>query len=219
MRFRIVDSLEFPEPGEVYTDKGRFYTTPDGTFPSVTTILSNYGDNSWLQEWRDRVGEREADKISRQARVRGTAVHTIAEKYIRGEDYRKGQMPNNIISFNSIKGFIDENLGLVAGLEIPLWSKRLKVAGRSDCIGKWKGIWSVIDFKTSRREKNRDDIHGYFLQESAYAQMFEELTGKKVPQLVTLMMVDDGQSQMFVEKTDDWAEEFVKLRNIVGDLN
>lgn len=219
MSFRFVDSLVFPELAEKYTEKGRFYVTPDGAFPSVTTVLSNYGDNSWLQEWKDRVGEREAAKISKQAKTRGTAVHSIAEKYIRGLDYRKGHMPNDIVSFNGIKKYLDDNLGLVAGLEIPLWSKRLRVAGRTDCVAKWKNIWSIVDFKTSKRAKSRDNIHSYFLQESAYAQMFEERTGKKIPQLVTLMMVDDSESLVFVEKTEDWAEEFVKLRNKVGDLD
>ena len=37
-------------------------------------------------EWRKRVGEEKANQIGTQAANRGTAVHSIVEKYINNED-------------------------------------------------------------------------------------------------------------------------------------
>ena len=114
-------------------------------------------------------------------------------------DYLKGQMPANISSFKYIKPYLDENVGLIAGLELPLYSDILRVAGRSDCIAKWKGKWSIIDFKTSKREKKHQDIHHYFMQASCYSTMFFERTGKVIPQIVIIITVDDSPPQIFVK--------------------
>ena len=136
MAFKHVPQLILPRLTDEITDKGRIYTTPQGNkYPSVTTVLSHGSDHSWLDEWKARVGEVEAKKILVQAGRRGSAVHELAEYYLKNDpDYKKGHMPFNIYSFNKIKPFLDEHVGLIAGLEIPLYSDTLKVAGRSDCI-------------------------------------------------------------------------------------
>lgn len=215
MTFKLIENLPIVELKEQYTHNARYYVTPVGTFPSVTSVLGNAGDNSWLQEWRDRVGEAEANKISAQAKRRGTAFHSIAERYIRGENYELGEMPVNLISFKRIKPILDKNLGLVAGLELPLYSKKLRVAGRSDCIGKWNGVWSVVDFKTSRRVKTKDEIESYFIQESVYAHMFQEMFGIEIPNIVTVMSVDNAEPLVFEEKTSNWIDQFISIRESV----
>lgn len=199
-------------------ESGRFYVTPEGNaYPSVTTVLGAASDKTWYDEWIARVGKEEAERITRQAGARGSAVHDLAEKYLlNNEEYTKGHMPANIFSFNQIKPHLDQNIGLIAGLELPLYSDFLRVAGRSDCIAKWKKKWSVIDFKTSRRKKKHEDIHNYFCQASAYSYMFYERTGKVIPQLVIIIMVDGEEPQIFEEKSKDWIPTFIELRKKVS---
>ena len=211
-------NLNLPELDAVIVEGiGRLYTTPSGIkYPSVTTVISAGSDNTWLEEWKARVGEEQVRKISAMAARRGTAVHELAENYLKNDpDYKKGHMPANIASFNYIKPFLDKHITTIAGLEVPLWSDKLRVAGRVDCIAKWDGIWSIVDFKTSKREKKRDDIHSYFMQESAYAYMMFEQTGILCKQLVTVMTIDDSQPKVFVERAKDWLPKFIELREKV----
>lgn len=216
--FDYVREIDLPELSAAMTHVGRFYTTPDGNkYPSVTTVISAGTDNSWKEEWIARVGKEEADRISRKATMRGTAVHELVEKYLKNDPhYTKGHMPANVLSFKNIKPFLDKHIGTIAGLELPLYSDTLKVAGRVDCIAEWDGVWSIVDFKTSRKEKSRDDIHTYFMQESAYAMMMFERTGILCKNLVTVMTVDEGDSQVFIEKSRDWLPKFIELRNRVS---
>jgi genome maintenance exonuclease 1 len=91
-------------------------------------------------------------------------------------------------------------------IEHALWSEQIGLAGRVDLIAEWDGVLSVIDFKTSKRVKSKDDIQDYFWQECAYALMMEELTGIAVNQLVTVMAVQDENPLIFIEKTEDHIE-------------
>ena len=216
--FEHMTGLDLPELSSETTEHGRFYTTPEGKkYPSVTTVLGAGSDNSWVDEWIARVGKEEAERVSKKATTRGTAVHELVEQYLRNNpQYKRGHMPSNIASFHYIKPFLDKHVGTIAGLEIPLYSDKLRVAGRVDCIAQWDGVWSIVDFKTSKKEKSRDDIHNYFMQESAYSMMMFERTGLVCKQLVTVMTVDDGKSLVFVEKSRDWLPKFIELREKVA---
>ncbi len=193
---------------------GRLYTTPDGKkLPSITTVLGATGDKSGLEAWRKRVGEAEANRIMVQASTRGTAVHQLAEDYVNNEeDWDKTAMPANLFTFNTIKPLLDKHLNNVWIQEAPLYSERLEVAGRVDCIAEWDGVLSIIDYKTSRRPKKKDHVEGYFIQEAAYAAMFLERTGVPIKRIVTVIAVDDNEPQVFVEKTMDHLPKFVKAR-------
>jgi len=193
---------------------GRLYTTPDGKkLPSITTVLGATGDKSGLEAWRKRVGEAEANRIMVQASTRGTAVHQLAEDYVNNEeDWDKSAMPANLFTFNTIKPLLDKHLNNVWIQEAPLYSERLEVAGRVDCIAEWDGVLSIIDYKTSRRPKKKDHVEGYFIQEAAYAAMFLERTGVPIKRIVTVIAVDDNEPQVFVEKTMDHLPKFVKAR-------
>jgi genome maintenance exonuclease 1 len=193
---------------------GRLYTTPDGKkLPSITTVLGATGDKSGLEAWRKRVGEAEANRIMIQASTRGTAVHQLAEDYVNNEeDWDKTAMPANLFTFNTIKPLLDKHLNNVWIQEAPLYSERLEVAGRVDCIAEWDGVLSIIDYKTSRRPKKKDHVEGYFIQEAAYAAMFLERTGVPIKRIVTVIAVDDNEPQVFVEKTMDHLPKFVKAR-------
>lgn len=218
MNFEHVKLKELPElRAELIEGVGRIYTTPEGKrYPSVTTVLGKSSDMSWLQEWRDRVGGAEADKILRQAGRRGTAVHELCEEYLKNNpSYKTGHMPANIASFNYIKPFLDKHVTEIGGLEIPLYSDKLRVAGRVDCLCKWDGEWSVLDFKTSRREKEREDIHGYFMQASCYSFMTLERLGLLPKKIVILMTIDDGHPKVFEEPARNWIEKFIEKRKMV----
>jgi hypothetical protein len=193
------------------TPNGRYYKTPMGNLPSVTTVLGRSLDKSGLEAWRKKVGEEEAAKILKQAGTRGSAVHQICEDYILGKDYKKGQMPFNLMSFNTIKPYLDRNLGTVYGVELPVYSKKLNTAGRTDLFAGYDGLNSVVDFKTSKRVKTEEHILSYFLQATCYAMMLEELTGYNVPQIVIVMSVDHEDSRVFVKKKDQYVDQVLDI--------
>lgn len=203
----------FEELSAKLTDIGRLYTTPSGqVLPSVTTVLG-VQDKSGLDAWRKRVGDAEANRVMNQAAVRGTAVHQLAEDYVNNkEDWKAGAMPANLFTFNTIKSLLDERLDNVWIQEAPLYSERLSVAGRVDCIAEWDGQLSIIDYKTSRRPKKVEYVEGYFIQESVYAAMFFERTGVPIKQIVTVIAVDDNDPQVFIEKPMNHLHKFIELR-------
>lgn len=193
------------------TPEGRYYSTPAGKFPSVTTVLGRSLDKSGLEVWKQKVGEEEAARILVQAGRRGSAVHQICEDYILGRDYKKGHMPFNLMSFNTIKPYLDRYLGTVYGVELPVYSKRLNTAGRTDLFAGYDGLNSVIDFKTARKVKSEEHILGYFLQATCYAMMLEELTGYHIPQIVIVMSIDHEESRVFVKKKHQYVDQVLEI--------
>ena len=148
--------LQFDLKAET-TDNGRLYTTPEGNqYKSITTVLSHYGKKA-LYEWRQAVGEERANEISRKASNRGTKVHKICEDYINNEinEFRMQMlMPDLKELFFKIKPIIDDNVGKVYSQEQALYSDKYRIAGRVDLIAEWNGKLSVIDFKTSTKQKD-----------------------------------------------------------------
>lgn len=197
----------------------RFYVTPGGNkYPSVTTITSQYNKQS-IMEWRKRVGEEEANRISSKAAGRGTRVHTICENYLNNqEDYLQKQMPDAIVMFKTLQPLLNEYVNNIHALEVPLYSDYLRTAGRVDCIAEFDGAISVIDFKTSSKPKEDKWIQNYYMQCSAYAVMFEERTGIPVSRIVVMIAVDGEKAQIFVKKRNDYIDEFIKYRDIYEEL-
>jgi len=212
------------------TPTGRTYKTPDGiNLPSITTVLSILSRDS-IAKWKARVGVEEANRISYRASTRGTAVHEICEKYVNNDpDYlmipvensegvteiRKAT-PDLVDSFLQLKPILDERLTKVYAQEAPLYSTHLGVAGRVDCVGVFDGKISIIDYKTSRKPKRKEWITNYYMQESAYAIMWEERTGMPITQLVTIISVDGHKPQVFVEHRDNWVRP---LRDTIAKYN
>ena len=191
----------------------RHYVVDDCKFyPSVTTVLGKNPEKlKGLAEWRKRVGTDEANKISTQASRRGTRVHNIIEDYLNND--LNGQYNDNPLGmdmFTMIQPTLDGRLDNIHAQEVALYSKHLGVAGRVDCIAEFDNKLSVIDFKTSRREKKHEWIHDYFKQASAYSIMWEERTGMPIVQLVVLVMVDDSNPQIFIEHRDNWTESLIE---------
>jgi hypothetical protein len=192
----------------------RHYKTPEGKdYPSITTVLSILSEDH-IREWRNRVGEEEANRISGKAAVRGTAVHEIIEKYINNDpNFKEGYTPYILSSFLDVKKILDDRIGVVYSQEAALYSDYLGVAGRVDCVAEFDGKLSIIDFKTSKKTKKREWITNYFMQESAYAIMWEERTSLPITQLVTIIAVDSEEPQVFIEHRDDWAPKLLETIN------
>ena len=209
--------VELTEMNAVTTDQGRRYRTPEGiNLPSITTVLSILSRDS-IAAWRKRVGEAEANRISHRASTRGTKVHEIIEKYIDNkEDYKDGYTPDIVSSFLDVKSILDDRIGRVYAQEAPLYSNHLGVAGRVDCVAEFDGKLSIIDFKTSLKPKRKDWVKNYFMQESAYAIMWEERTGQPIVQLVTIISVDNAPPQVFIEHRDNWVRP---LRETIEKYN
>jgi genome maintenance exonuclease 1 len=190
-------------------DGTRVYETPSGrAYPSVTTVTGLHNKQSIIN-WRKRVGEEEANRISSRASARGTRIHQLCEDYLRGSNVEPDIFDAEM--FGSIKEWLGD-IDNIHALEDPLYSDHLEVAGTVDCIAEFQGKLSIIDFKTSSRAKDRDDIHNYFMQTAAYAVAFEERTGIPVGRLVIIMAVDSDDPRLFIENRDNWIGGFKKLR-------
>ena len=190
----------------------RLYVTPDGQrYPSVTTVLSDYKKQGII-EWRKRVGEQQANKISTQASRRGTKVHKLCEDYLNNESTFKGYTPDNVEMFKSIQTTLNE-IEVVYAQERTLFSHHLKTAGRVDCVGKFRGKPHIIDFKTSNKPKKWEWIDNYFMQGSAYSVMWEEMTGIAIPYIAIIIAVADDVPQVFIENRDNWINKFIEVRD------
>ena len=213
----IHENVELTEMNAVTTDSGRKYKTPEGVnLPSITTVLSILSRES-IAKWRAKVGHEEANRISHRASTRGTAVHEIIEKYVNNDpNFKDGYTPDIVASFLDLKPILDERLTKVYAQEAPLYSNHLGVAGRVDCVGIFDGKPSIIDYKTSMKPKRKDWIKNYFMQESAYAIMWEERTGQPIVQLVTIISVDGNDPQVFIEHRDNWVRP---LRETIEKYN
>jgi genome maintenance exonuclease 1 len=200
---------------ETFPDGKRYYKLPDGTkLPSVTTVLGAIKKDA-IMEWRKRVGEAEANRISKKATGRGTNVHSLCEKYLNNESLGE-MMPDAQEMFLSLKPLLNR-INNIHYQEQALWSTQLGMAGRVDCIGEFDGQLSVIDFKTSKKIKSKVQIEDYFWQTSAYALMYEELIGVPINNLVIIMAVEDEQPLLFQEKTEHHIDGLVKAIQFYKD--
>ena len=180
----------------------RFYVTPEGNkYPSITTVLSDRNKEG-IVKWRESVGNDVANQVMRQAASRGTAVHTLIENYLNNEELSK-QAVLPVALFVTMKSELD-NINNIRIQEGGLYSDKLGVAGRVDCIAENKGKISVIDFKTSTKEKKEEWVENYFIQGSAYCEMYEERFLQPIEQVVILIVTEDGAVQTFIKDKRDY---------------
>lgn len=176
------------------TSKGRIYHTPIGPLPSVTTLIGKALDKTALKKWQARIGAEEAEGIRHQAAERGTEIHNLCERYVRNDpDYKKAAFPCDLETFYQIKPLLDKNLTEVYGLELSLWSKILRTAGKGDTVGLWQGKNAIIDYKTSRRMKTEAHALGYMIQGTAYGLMMWERYRMKIERVVVIIATDHEQ--------------------------
>jgi hypothetical protein len=153
--------------------------------------------------------------ISDFASLRGNAVHNICEKFVLGEHINRLKEPSYAITmFGQIKPVLIENVTTVVGVETPLYSDVLQVAGRTDLIARFAGKRSIVDYKTSRKIKPKKWAIDYFLQSTIYAICFEELTGVPINQIVVIIANEIGtQPTVFVEPTAYWINDAIERCN------
>jgi len=209
------DVGDFEIPERVEKNGNRYYVTPDGNhYPSITSVLAQQ-ENLGLEAWKARVGEAEAKRISQESAHIGTSVHQMAEFYLSNYIIKLKDEDKKIVdTFNRLR-FLLGNINNIVGLEIPLFSDLLRVAGTCDCIAEYNGQLSVIDFKTSRKPKKEEWIDDYYMQTFAYKLMFEEMTGIEIQQIVILVAcVESFDVQVFkkpAKDADEWLEKLVKI--------
>ena len=209
------DDGDFEIPERVEKNGNRYYVTPDGNhYPSITSVLAQQ-ENLGLEAWKARVGEAEAKRISQESAHIGTSVHQMAEFYLSNYIIKLKDEDKKIVdTFNRLR-FLLGNINNIVGLEIPLFSDLLRVAGTCDCIAEYNGQLSVIDFKTSRKPKKEEWIDDYYMQTFAYKLMFEEMTGIEIQQIVILVAcVESFDVQVFkkpAKDADEWLEKLVKI--------
>ena len=189
--------IEVPRLSRKTIDGVRYYDTPSGKkLVSITSVISHYNREIFVN-WRKRVGNEEANKVTKQSTSRGTDTHTLIEHYLKNEDLPTVQ-PLSDMLFKIAKGDL-ENIDNIHGLETPLYSEFLGIAGTVDCIAEYNNELAIIDFKTSKKPKKREWIEGYFVQCAAYACMLYELTGLTVKKFVIIMTCENGECEVYEE--------------------
>ena len=178
----------------------RAYSTPDGIFPSVTTVVG-WEKHKKFAQWREK-NKKESQRVC----DRGTLLHSKIESYILNEEINMDQHDE---LFTLIKKEVD-HVNNIRALEQPLWGKITGLAGRVDCIAEYKKELSVIDFKASTMPKKKIDIENYFCQAAAYSLLWQERTGESVPNIVILIANEQGFCQVFKEKVINFIEPLKK---------
>ena len=208
----VHNPIDIPEVSTKNINRKRFYDTPTGFYPSITTVLGVRKEKKeGLAKWRERVGNDVANHIMRTAAGRGTAVHHMCEDFLNNKEViKEDQKFLPWCLFSQLKPTLEKSINNIYAQECGLWSEKYRVAGRVDCIAEWNGVPSIIDFKTSRSERKDDYNFEYYMQASAYAEMFEERTGIEINQIVILVVTEDGLVQEFVREKHDYLEPLIE---------
>lgn len=223
MRF-IHNILEIPKLKRVDLPGIRYYESQDkkNKYISVTTVISHNTKHKFV-DWREKKGDKEANRITNRSTKRGTKMHSLIEAYVRNEpeptpeelytekddtkiptllkegeteeEYR--QLPYFL--YNNLKPELNK-INNILGIEISLYSNYFGLAGTADCIAEYDGVLSIIDYKTSEYIKKEDWITDYFVQAVAYRYMLKEITGLDAQQLVVFMAAENGEIKVFIEK-------------------
>ena len=208
--FEHVD-LDLPPLKRETIDGVRYYSVPDEEelikLVSITSITSHYNKQIFL-DWRKRVGNEEADKITKAATTRGTDMHTLTEYYLKNEELPKVP-PISDFLFKISKGKLNK-ISKIRTLEGALYSKQLGIAGTVDCIAEYNNELAIIDFKTSKKPKPREWIEHYFVQAMAYGCMLYEMKNIPVKKLVIIMACENGECVVYEENN---KKKYIKLLN------
>ena len=217
--FNHVD-LTLPKLSRETIDGVRYYSVPDEEtllkLVSITSVTSHFNKEIFVN-WRKKVGNETADKITKAATRRGTDMHTLTEYYLKNDDLPEVP-PISEFLFKIAKGELNK-INNIHSLEGSLYSKELGIAGTVDCIAEYNNELSIIDFKTSKKPKPREWVEHYFVQAMAYGCMLYELTGISVKKLVIIMACENGECVIYEEYD---KSKYIKLlgkyiRKFVGD--
>jgi genome maintenance exonuclease 1 len=206
--FNHID-LDLPQLERETIDGVRYYKVPDEEelirLVSITSVTSHFNKEIFVK-WRKKVGDVEADRITKAATSRGTDMHTLTEHHLKNEELPEVQ-PISDFLFKIAKSDLNR-INNIYALEGSLYSKQLGIAGTVDCIAEYDGELAIIDFKTSKKPKPREWIEHYFVQCMAYGCMLYELTGISVKKLVIIMACENGECVVYEERD---KSKYIKL--------
>ena len=199
--------VNFTQSELIEKDEGHYYQTPSGVvYPSITTMLQktqSQEKQQSLQNWREQ--EIAAEYITQQAAVVGSETHKLIENYLNGEEILEKSRLLSEAHFNNLLPFVDK-INDIHGIELRLYSDKMKLAGTSDCIANYDGKLSIIDYKTKRSNQREEWLTDHFIQATSYGVMFKELTGIKVEQVVILVSSEKNTRMEFMKNPDDYLD-------------
>jgi genome maintenance exonuclease 1 len=216
----ITEQYEYRALSRKEVNGKRLYSTPDGlAVPSVTTILDATKPEeakAALRNWRKRVGEQQANAISKEAAGRGTRMHKWLEDYcLTDEIGEPGSNPYSQQSHKMAGVIVEQGLDKMDecwGVEVPMYFPQV-YAGTTDCVGLYNGKPAIIDFKQTNKPKKTEWVQDYFCQLCAYAEAHNEVYGTDIQQGVILMCSKDYIFQNWIIE----GEEYQKNKRIWWD--
>ena len=217
MTFNHIE-IDYPSLSRETVDGVRYYDTPNGKkLVSITSVISHY-QREVFREWRAKVGEQEANRVTKQATSRGTDMHTLAEYYLKNSKLPSVQ-PLSEMLFKQAKPTLDK-IDNIHAQEQALFSNQLGVAGSVDCIAEYEGELAIIDFKTAKKPKPKKWVDHHFVQCAAYGCMLYEMTGIMVKKFVIIMSCEDGEvvvyeeydKRKYINLLSEYIREFVEFK-------
>ena len=217
MTFNHIE-IDYPSLSRETVDGVRYYDTPNGKkLVSITSVISHY-NREIFREWRAKVGEKEANKVTKQATSRGTDMHTLAEYYLKNSKLPSVQ-PLSEMLFKQAKPTLNK-IDNIHAQEQALFSYELGIAGSVDCIAEYEGELAIIDFKTAKKPKPKKWVDHHFVQCAAYGCMLYEMTGIMVKKFVIIMSCEDGEvvvyeeydKRKYINLLSEYIREFVEFK-------
>ena len=207
------NKFNYPELHAEIVEGMRLYEAPNGEwYPSITTMLGGSSPQEKLDSlmaWAESIGREKAQEIVDEACRHGTALHLLCERHLKQEDMLFEEFQEkDIASFRALKPYL-KRIDEVWGQEVCLWSETLRLAGRTDCICVYRGVPSILDFKTASKLKTADMIDDYKLQLTAYSIMHNEMFGTDIHNGIILMVSPNGLPQEFKFELYDFYDMLV----------
>ena len=206
MKFKHIP-INFTQSLLIEKEDGHYYRTPTGEiYPSITTLLhktQSKEKQQSLEKWKTQ--EIAASYITEEAALIGSETHKLIESYLHGITFSENYRLLSEAHFNNLLPFVNK-IDDIHGTELQLYSHKMKLAGTTDCIAKYDGKMSVIDYKTKRSNQKEEWLTDHFIQATSYSVMFEELTGIKINQIVILVSSEKNTRMEFVKKPEDYLD-------------
>ena len=206
--------ITFQQAQLIEKDNKHYYQTPTGdVFPSITTILQktmSVDKQQSLQNWKEQ--ETAAQYITEESAIIGTQTHKLIENHLNGITQTDEVRLLSVAHFNNLLPYV-QKINDIHGIELRLYSNEMKLAGTSDCIAKYDGELSIIDYKTKRSNQQEEWMTDHFIQGTAYSEMFKELTGIEIKQVVILVSSEKNTRMEFVKRTEDYKDLLIQRLN------
>ncbi len=212
------NKFNYPKSIRSIIQGSRHYSVNQESLPSVTTILKateSEEKKAKLADWKQRVGYKQAEVISREATSRGSSMHDYLEKFLLGKlnmDLLGDKANEKIMADQIIENGLRNKLSEIWGCEATLYYPG-KYAGAADCIGIYESKETIIDFKQSNKPKKDEWVDDYYLQCAAYSLAHNKVYNSNITQIVILLCTKDNIFQRFIiqdERLINYQNLFLK---------